>query len=81
MLAPKTALSAGHTVPSRSLLRLPSFLDDDDDDDVELNVLGCRVDILMTNCDQCVSMVKCCFTSTETLRLVRTESPGRPPRL
>ena len=24
--------------------------DDDDDDDVELNVLGCRVDILGTNC-------------------------------
>ena len=38
-------------------------------------------DILMTNCDQCLSMVQCCFTSTETRRLVRTESPGRPPRL
>ena len=37
--------------------------DDDDDDDVELNVLGCRVDVLGTNCDQCVSMVQCCFTS------------------
>ena len=24
---------------------------DDGDDDVELNVLGCRVDILGTNCD------------------------------
>ena len=44
----------------------------DDDDDVELNVLGCRVDILGTNCEQCVSMVQCCFTSTETIRLVRT---------
>ena len=55
--------------------------DDDDDDDVELNVLGCRVDILGTNCDQCVRMVQCCFTSTETVRLIRTESPGRPPRL
>ena len=43
------------------------------DDDVELNVLGCRVDILGTNCDQCV---KCCFTSTETIRLIRTGSPG-----
>ena len=52
-----------------------------DDDDVELNVLGCRVDILGTNCEQCVSMVQCCFTSTETVRLIRTESPGRPPRL
>ena len=54
---------------------------DDDDDDAELNVVGCRVDILGTDCDQCVSMVQYCFTSTETVRLVRTESPGRPPRL
>ena len=54
---------------------------DDDDDDVELSVLGCRVDMLGTNCDQCVCMVQCCFTSTETIRLVRTGSPGRPPRL
>ena len=51
------------------------------DDDVELNVLGCRVDILGTNCDQGVSTVQCCFTATETVRLVRTGSPGRPPRL
>ena len=51
------------------------------DDDVELNVLGCWVDILGTNCDQCVSMVQCCFMSTETVRLIRTGSPGRPPRL
>ena len=39
------------------------------------------VDILGTNCDQCRSMVQCCFTSTETVRLIRTESSGRPPRL
>ena len=26
-------------------------------------------------------MVQCCFTSTETVRLIRTGSPGRPPRL
>ena len=52
-----------------------------DDDDVELNVLGCRVDILGTNCDLCVSMLQCCFPSTETIRLIRTGSPGRPPRL
>ena len=26
-------------------------------------------------------MVQCSFTSTETRRLVRTDSPGRPPRL
>ena len=51
------------------------------DDGTELNVLGCRVDILGTNCDQCVCMVQCCFTSTETIRLIRTESPGRPSRL
>ena len=52
-----------------------------DDDDVKLNVLGCRVDILGTNCDQCKCMVQCCFTSIETIRLVRTGSPRRPPRL
>ena len=39
------------------------------------------VDILGTNCDQCVCMVQCCFTSTETIRLIRMESPGRPPQL
>jgi len=39
------------------------------------------VDILRTSWDQCVSMAQYCFTSTETIRLVRTESPGRPPRL
>ena len=39
------------------------------------------VDILGTNCDQCRSTVQCCFTSTETVRLIRMESPGRPPRL
>ena len=38
-------------------------------------------DILGTNCDQRRSTVQCCFTSTETVRLIRTESPGRPPRL
>ena len=52
---------------------------DDDDGDAELHVLGCRFDILGTNCDQCRSMVQCCFTSTETaVRLSRTDSPGRP---
>ena len=39
------------------------------------------VDILGTNCDQCRSTVQCCFTSTEPVRLIRTKSPGRPPRL
>ena len=39
------------------------------------------VDILGTNCDQCRSMVQCCFMSTETVRLIRTERPGLPPWL
>ena len=39
------------------------------------------VDILGTSWDQCVSMVQYSFTFTETRRLVRTDSPGRPPRL
>ena len=43
-----------------------------DDDEVALHVLGCRVDILETNCDQCVCVVQCCFTSTDTIRLIRT---------
>ena len=38
-------------------------------------------DILGTSCDQCRSTVQKIFTSTETRRLVRTDSPGRPPRL
>ena len=39
------------------------------------------VDILGTSCDQCRSMVQYSLTSTETRRLVRKDSPGRPPRL
>ena len=39
------------------------------------------VAVLGTYCDQCLSMVQCCFTSTETIRLIRTGIPGRPPRL
>ena len=39
------------------------------------------VDILGTGCDQCRSTVQYSFTSTETRRLVRTDGPGRPPRL
>ena len=39
------------------------------------------VDILGTSWDQCRSTVQYSFTSTETIRLVRTDSPGRPPRL
>ena len=44
-------------------------------EDVELRVLGCLVDIIGTNCDQCVNMVQCCFTSTETVRLIRDGEP------
>ena len=39
------------------------------------------VDILGTSWYQCQSMVQYSFTSTETRKLVRTDSPGRPPRL
>ena len=39
------------------------------------------VDMFGASWDQCVSMVQYCFTSTETIRLVETESPRRPPRL
>ena len=39
------------------------------------------VDVFGTSYDQCRSMVQYSFTSTETRRLVRTDSPGRPPRL
>ena len=39
------------------------------------------VDILGTNCDQCLSMVQCCFTSTETVRFIRMGSQGWLPRL
>ena len=35
--------------------------------------------ILGTDCDQFVCMVQCCFTSTETIRLIRTGSRGQPP--
>ena len=38
-------------------------------------------DILGTSCDQFRSTVQQFFTSTETRRLVMTDSPGRPPRL
>ena len=35
------------------------------------------VDILgTTDCDQCLSMVQCCFTSTETIRLIRDGEKG-----
>ena len=39
------------------------------------------VDIFGTSWDQCRSKVQYSFTSTETGRLVGTDSPGRPPRL
>ena len=45
-----------------------------------VNVVVCPAGILGTNCDQYLSTVHCCFTSTETVRLFRTGSPRRPPR-
>ena len=36
-----------------------------------INVLRCRADILWTNCN-CVTQLKCCFTSTETLGVLGT---------
>ena len=39
------------------------------------------VDILGTSWDQCRSVDQYSFTSTEARRLVRTDSPGLPPRL
>ena len=51
-----------------------------DDDEVLLNVLRCQL-TLGTSWDQCRGTVQYSFTSTETRRLVRADSPGRPPRL
>ena len=52
------------------------------DDDVDrASCPRMSVDIFGTKCDQCRSMVQCCFTSTEAVKLIRSESPGRPPRL
>ena len=65
---PRTATSTFTQLLSRldlHLLLMSLYVDV-----VEFNVLGCRVDILGTNCDQCVR-----------IRLIRTGSPGRPPRL
>ena len=39
------------------------------------------IDILGTSWDQCRSMVQYSFTSMETRRLIKMDSPGRPPRL
>ena len=50
-------------------------------DELMLNCPQMSADILGTSCDQCRSTVQSFFTSTETRRLVRTDSSGRPPRL
>ena len=54
----------------------------------EFSTLSCatklgsvRLCCLMSSDVGCMSMVQYSFTSTETRRLVRTDSPGRPPRL
>ena len=45
-----------------------------DADAVELHVPGCRLTYYIgTNCDQCLSTVQCCFTSTKTVRLIGTD--------
>jgi len=43
------------------------------DDDVVLNVTSSDVGLTYYQCVT-VSMVQCCFTSTETVRLIRTEA-------
>ena len=43
--------------------------------------VGWHIRDKLFSCDQCRSMVQYSFTSTETRRLVRTDSPGRLPRL
>ena len=48
---------------------------------VQLCCLMSSVDILGASWDQCWSMVQYCFKSMETIRLVRTVSPGQPPQL
>ena len=61
LLTSPTPLPLGQTGSRCLLIRVY-----DDDDDVELNVcLRMSVDMLGTNCAQCVSMVHCCFTSTD----------------
>ena len=39
------------------------------------------IDILGTSWDQCWSMVQHSFTSMETRRLIKMDSPGQPPQL
>ena len=34
------------------------------------------LDVLETNCDQCVCMLQCCFTSTETIRFISDGEKG-----
>ena len=55
----------------------------DDDDEVMLNILRCQLTyyLLGTSCDWCRSTVQYSFMSMKTRRLVRMDSPGRPPRL
>ena len=48
---------------------------------VLLNAPLMSTDMLGDKLISVVSMVQCCLTSTETVRLIRTEIPGRPPRL
>ena len=78
-LNPTDCRRLGEIVPP-ALRKALICVAEDDDDEVMLNVLKCQL-TLGTSCDQCRSMVQYSFTSSETRRLVRTDSPGRPPRL
>ena len=53
------------------------------DGEVELHVLGCRLtyytQLLGTDCDK--ARFNVALRPQKTVRLIRTESPGRPPRL
>ena len=55
--------------------------DDDDDDEVMLNVLRCQLTYQGQAVTNAEARFNKFFTSTETRRLVRTDSSGRPPRL
>ena len=69
-MEPKTAQIQGKYSNIQRSVRLCCLMSSD----VGWHILG-------TSWDQCRSMVQYSFTSTEARRLVRTDSPGRPPPL
>ena len=58
---------------------LPSLSDDDDDDDVGLHVLGCRVDILGTNCNLPFFFLISLYTSYLFLHVAAPHPPPPTP--